>query len=247
MKVIIVMPARNVERTLERTYNDIPKKIADEIILVDNNSKDRTVEVAKNLGIRVFCHPTDRGYGGSQKSLYTEALKLGADIVVMLHPDYQYDASLLPEMINLIAVGQADCVIGSRIRTREETLAGGMPLYKYIANRMLTLIENIGTGSNLAEFHTGFRAYSRKLLETVSWQLNSNNYVFDSEMLLQIIAFGFKILEVQVPTRYFKEASSPNIIESIIYGSSTLWALFRFILHKIGIKQALFTSVFVEK
>lgn len=245
--MIIVMPARNVEKTLERTYHDIPKEIVDEIILVDNNSKDRTVEVAKSLGIKVFCHPQDRGYGGSQKSLYTEALKAGAEIVVMLHPDYQYDASLLPEMVRLIATGRADCVIGSRIRTRKEALAGGMPLYKYIANRALTLIENIGTGSNLSEFHSGFRAYSRKLLETIPWQLNSNNYVFDSQMLLQIIAFGFKILEVQVPTRYFKEASSPNVIESIIYGTSTLWALGRFMLHKAGIKQALFTPVFVEK
>jgi glycosyltransferase involved in cell wall biosynthesis len=246
MKVIIVMPARNVEKTLEKTYNDIPKGIADQIILVDNNSRDRTVDVAKRLGITVFRHPKDRGYGGSQKSLYTEALKASADIVVMLHPDYQYDASLLPELIRPIQQGRCDCVIGSRIRTRRETLEGGMPVYKYIANRFLTFVENIALGTSLSEFHTGFRAFSKRLLETVPYHLNSNNYVFDSQMLIQIIALGFKVLEIQVPTRYFKEASSPNFIESTIYGVSTLWCVIKYLLHRAGWKSSLFEPVFLK-
>lgn len=247
MKVVIVMPARNVERTLERTYNDIPPNFREHIILVDNNSKDRTVDKAKELGIKVFCHPMDRGYGGSQKSLYTEALKMNADIIVMLHPDYQYDAKLLPELIRPIEQKRADCVIGSRIRTRREALKGGMPIYKYLANRFLTLIENLATGESLSEFHSGFRAFSRELLETIPYQLNSNNYVFDTEVLFQIIAMGFIIDEIKVPTRYFKEASSPNFIESIIYGLSTLFVVIKYLLHKLGIKQALFTPVFVKK
>ncbi len=241
------MPARNVEKTIEMTYNDIPEEFRENIILVDNNSKDRTVEVAKSLGIKIFCHPTDRGYGGSQKSLYTEALKLDADIIVMLHPDYQYDASLLPELIKPIEQGRADCVIGSRVRTREETLKGGMPLYKYLANRLLTLIENIATGYSLSEFHSGFRAFSRKVLEKVPYQLNSNNYVFDTQMLFQIIALSFKIDEIHVPTRYFKEASSPNFIESTIYGISTLCVVIKYLLHKIGLKSSLFIPQYVEK
>jgi len=247
MKVVIVMPARNVEKTLERTYNDIPVSFRENIILVDNNSKDRTVEKAKELGIKVFCHPEDRGYGGSQKSLYTEALKAGADIIVLLHPDYQYDAKLLPELIRPIEQGRVDCVIGSRIRTREEALKGGMPIYKYIANRFLTLIENIATGQSLSEFHSGFRAFSRAILETIPYQLNSNNYVFDTQVLFQIIALGFKIEEIRVPARYFKEASSPNLIESTIYGLSTLWVVIKFLLHKLGIKSPLFIPVFVKK
>ncbi|MEW6103488.1 MAG: glycosyltransferase family 2 protein [bacterium] len=247
MQVIIVMPARNVEKTLERTYNDIPEEYRSSIILVDNNSKDKTIDVAKELGIKVFCHPTDRGYGGSQKSLYTEALKTDADVIVMLHPDYQYDAKLLPELIRPIEQKRADCVIGSRIRTREDTLKGGMPIYKYLANRALTLIENVSTGYSLSEFHSGFRAFSRRLLEIIPYQLNSNNYVFDTEVLFQIIALGFKIEEISVPTRYFKEASSPNFIESTIYGLSTLGVVLKYLLHKFGFKSPLFTPVFVDK
>lgn len=245
--VIIVMPARNVEKTLERTYNDIPPSFRENIILVDNNSKDKTIDKAKELGIKVFCHPTDRGYGGSQKSLYTEALKTNADIIAMLHPDYQYDARLLPELIRPIEQRRADCVIGSRIRTRKETLKGGMPLYKYLANRFLTFVENISTGYSLSEFHSGFRAFSRELLETIPYQLNSNNYVFDTEVLFQIIAMDFKIEEIRVPTRYFKEASSPNVIESTIYGLSTLSVVIKYILHEASIKQSIFTPVFVKK
>lgn len=247
MKAIIVMPARNVEKTLERTYNDIPPFFRENIMLVDNNSKDRTTDIAKGLGIKVFCHPVDRGYGGSQKSLYTEALKMEVDIIVMLHPDYQYDARLLPELIRPIEQGRADCVIGSRIRTRTEALKGGMPIYKYLANRVLTLLENLATGHSLSEFHSGFRAFSRKLLETIPYQLNSNNYVFDTEVLFQIIAMGFRIEEIRVPTRYFKEASSPNFIESTIYGLSTLFVIIKYLLHKAGIKSPLFTPTFIEK
>lgn len=247
MKVIITMPARNVEKTLETTYNDIPPHFRTNIILVDNNSKDKTVEKAKALGIKVFCHPIDKGYGGSQKSLYTEALKTDCDIIVMLHPDYQYDAKLLPELIRPIEQKRADCVIGSRIRTRTEALKGGMPIYKYLANRFLTFIENITTGESLSEFHSGFRAFSRQLLETIPYQLNSNNYVFDTEVLFQIIALGFKIEEIKVPTRYFKEASSPNFIESTIYGLSTLLVAIKYLIHKSGIKLALFTPVFVKR
>jgi len=237
MKIIVVMPAYNAELTLEKTYRDIPEGVVDEVILVDDASCDQTVEIARSLGIRTIVHPENRGYGGNQKTCYQEALKAGAEVVVMIHPDYQYDSTLTSKIIRPIIDGRADVVLGSRIRTRQECLEGGMPFYKYISNRFLTLVENIVLGQNLSEFHTGFRAFSRKVLETVPFTLNSDDFVFDTEILVEAVSFGFKIDEISVPTRYFKEASSVNFINSIIYGLKTLWTLVKYLLHNLGIKQ----------
>lgn len=243
MKVIVVMPAYNAELTLEKTYKDIPEGVIDEVILVDDDSKDRTVEVARSLGIRTIVHHKNRGYGGNQKTCYQEALRAGADIVVMIHPDYQYDSTLTSKIIRPIIDGRADVVLGSRIRTRKECLEGGMPLYKYISNRFLTLVENIVLGQNLSEFHTGFRAFKRGVLETVPFNLNSDDFVFDTEILVEAVAFGFKIDEIFVPTRYFEEASSVNFTNSLVYGLKTLWTLVKYVLHYLGIKKcSLFLS-----
>lgn len=238
MKVLVVMPAYNAELTLEKTYRDIPEGIVDEVILVDDASRDRTVEIARSLGIKTVVHPKNRGYGGNQKTCYQEALKAGADIVIMIHPDYQYDSTLTSKIIRPIIDGRADVVLGSRIRTRQECLEGGMPIYKYISNRFLTLIENIVLGQNLSEFHTGFRAFSREVLETVPFNLNSDSFVFDTEILVEVLVFGFKIDEIFVPTRYFEEASSVNFTNSLIYGIKTLWTLVKYILHNLGIKKS---------
>jgi len=236
-RVVIVMPAYNAASTLEKTLHDIPEGTADEIILVDDDSKDDTVNIAKRLGLKTFVHEANKGYGANQKTCYTEALKGGADIIVMLHPDYQYDSRLIPYLLRPLEEGLYDVMLGSRIRTRAEALAGGMPLYKYISNRFLTVIENIVLGQNLSEFHTGFRAYTRKVVETVPWQLNSDDFVFDTEFLVEAVAFGFKLGETPVPARYFKEASSINFRRSTVYGLSTLWTLVKFILHKSKIKK----------
>jgi glycosyltransferase involved in cell wall biosynthesis len=237
MKVIVVMPAYNAELTLEKTYRDIPQGVVDEVILVDDASKDRTVEIARELGIITIVHPENRGYGANQKTCYREALRRGADIIVMIHPDYQYDSALTPELIRPIEDGRADIVLGSRIRTRKECLEGGMPLYKYISNRFLTLIENIVLGQNLSEFHTGFRAFSREVLEKVPFYRNSDDFVFDTEILVQAVHFGFRIDEISVPTRYFKEASSVNFIQALIYGVKTLLTLVEYILHRSGVQR----------
>lgn len=229
------MPAYNAEKTLENTYRDIPEGVVDEVILVDDGSHDNTVKIARELGFVVIEHPQNMGYGGNQKTCYKEALKQEAGVVVMIHPDYQYDSCLTPKLIEPILKGMADIVIGSRIRTRKEALSGGMPFYKYLGNRFLTLIENIILGQNLSEFHTGFRAYSRRFLETVPFECNSNDFVFDTEILVQAVVFNFEIAEIQVPTRYFPEASSINLRRSIIYGFLTLWTLVKYILHQMGI------------
>jgi glycosyltransferase involved in cell wall biosynthesis len=236
-KVIIVMPAYNAASTLEKTLRDIPVGTADEIILVDDASKDDTVQIARKLNLKVFIHQQNKGYGANQKTCYTEALKSDADIIVMLHPDYQYDGRLIPYMLRPLEDGICDIMLGSRIRTRAEALAGGMPLYKYISNRFLTMIENIVLGQNLSEFHTGFRAYTRKVVQTIPWYLNSDDFVFDTEFLVEAVAFGFKIGETPVPARYFKEASSINFRRSTIYGLSTLVTLAKFILHRRKIKK----------
>lgn len=222
MKVIAVMPAYNAAKTLKKTVNDIPKGVVDEIILVDDGSHDQTVAEAKKLGLKVIEHPQNRGYGGNQKTCYTFALSEGADVVVMIHPDYQYDSSLTKEMVQPIIDGRYDIMLGSRIRTRTESLAGGMPLYKYIGNRFLTMTENIILGQNLSEYHTGFRAYSKKLLKKLPFHKYSDNFVFDSQILFGAIAQKAKIGEIAVPVRYFKEASSINFLRSVIYGLS-IW------------------------
>ncbi|MGB9880173.1 MAG: glycosyltransferase family 2 protein [Anaerolineae bacterium] len=233
-KVIVVMPAYNAAKTLERTYNDLPKEVVDKVILVDDVSQDETVEIARRLGLEVVVHIQNKGYGGNQKTCYLKALEEGADIVVMLHPDYQYDSTLVPDLIRPIQEGKADMMLGSRFLSGG-TLAGGMPLYKYISNRFLTFIENLVLGQHLSECHTGFRAYSRRFLETIPFLLNSDNFVFDTEVIAQAVAFGFRIGEIAVPTRYFKEASSVNFKNSVIYGLSTLAVMVRYLLAKWNI------------
>ena len=229
LKTIIVMPAFNAAATLERTYNDIPPGMVDEIILVDDASSDRTVEIAQRLGLTVVVHPENRGYGANQKTCYDEALKRNPDIVVMIHPDYQYDSSLIPYVIGFLEKDICDVILGSRIRTRKEALACGMPKYKYLSNRMLTFIENIVLGQNISDFHSGYRAYTRKVLETIPYQNNSDDFVFDTEVLAQAVYFGFRIGDVPVPVRYFDEASSINFLNSTIYGLKTLLTLAKYL------------------
>ena len=232
-RVVIVMPAYNAAQTLERTYQDIPHEIIDRIILVDDVSQDETVDVAHDLGLDVIIHRQNLGYGGNQKTCYRAALEAGADVVVILHPDYQYDATRIPALIEPILTGQADLMLGSRFLG--DPLAGGMPRYKYFSNRFLTTVENLVFGLHLSEYHTGLRAYSRRLLETIPYQLNSNDFVFDQELIAQVVAAGgFKIGEIAVPTRYFQEASSVGFRRSIVYGLSTMRVVARYLLHRIG-------------
>ena len=236
-RVIVVMPAYNAAETLEKTYKDIPRDCVDEIILVDDNSTDDTVNIARALGIHTIVHQTNQGYGANQKTCYEEALKRGADIVVMIHPDYQYDSRLVPFMLGFLEIGICDIVLGSRIRTRKEALQCGMPLYKYLANRLLTIIENLVLGQNVSDFHTGYRAYTRKILETIPYHRNSNGFVFDTELLVQAVYFGFRIGSVPVPVRYFSEASSIDFKNSLIYGLKTIGTLIKFINQHLGIKK----------
>ncbi|MEE8638347.1 MAG: glycosyltransferase family 2 protein [Candidatus Margulisiibacteriota bacterium] len=237
-KVIVIMPAYNAEKTLEKTYGDIPKKGVDQIILGDDCSKDRTLEIAQSLGIRVMKTPRNLGYGGNQKMLYREALACGAEVIVMLHPDWQYDASRIPELIGPILRGEKDVMLGSRILGgRRGTLAGGMPLYKFISNRFLTWAENMTFKLDLSEYHTGFRAYSRRVLESIPYELNSDDFVFDSEVLAEVSVFGFRAGEIPIPCRYFSEASEINFWRSTIYGLQTLGVCFKLLLHNLGIKK----------
>lgn len=224
-KTIAVMPAYNAAATIERTVADIPPGSVDQIILVDDCSRDNTVEVAQRLGLTVIRHEKNLGYGGNQKTCYRHALDAGADYVVMIHPDYQYDSRVIPVAVEIIRLGICDMVMGSRIRTRAEALAGGMPKYKYIANRALTFLENVALGQNLGDFHSGFRAYRRNVLETVPYERNSNDFVFDSQFLAQAVYFGFKLGDIPVPVRYFDEASSINFRRSVTYGLATLGVL----------------------
>jgi len=233
----VVMPAYNAARTLERTYNDLPRDVVDHVILVDDVSGDETVEVAQRLGLKVIVHVQNRGYGGNQKTCYIEALKDGADVVVMLHPDYQYDSRLVPQLIAPIQGGKADLVLGSRLLGGGAT-AGGMPRWKFISNRFLTMVENIALSQHLSECHTGFRAYSRRLLETIPFLLNSDDFVFDTEVIAQTVAFGFRVGEIPVPTRYFAEASSVNFRRSVVYGLGTLAVMARYLLDRWGIRQS---------
>lgn len=225
------MPAYNAEKTLAMTYSDIPKDLVDKIILVDDKSKDKTVEEAQKLGVKIVLHSQNLGYGANQKTCYKEALGEGADIVVMLHPDYQYDPTLLPYIISPIENSECDCVLGSRILSKE-TIKAGMPWYKYVGNRVLTIIENLVLSEKLSEYHTGYRAYSRKLLENVPFEVNSNNFVFDTEIIIQIIAQKLDIKEIPIPTRYFKDASSIDFLHSIEYGVGILARLIYYIIWK---------------
>ena len=231
-KVIVVMPAYNAEKTLDKTYYDIPKICVDEIILVDDGSRDETVEIAKRLGLRTIVHAKNLGYGANQKTCYREALNMGADIIVMLHPDYQYDPKLLPKLISPLQRNEADCTLGSRILAKD-ALKRKMPLYKYIGNRVLTLIENLVLEEKLSEYHTGYRSYSRALLETIPFETNSNNFVFDTEIIIQLLVKKFRIKEIPVPAKYFSEASSIDFIRSIQYGFQILFRLFYLFVWKI--------------
>ena len=235
-KVVTVMPAYNAEQTIERTYAEIDRNVVDDIILVDDASHDSTVEKARRLGLHLIVHPRNRGYGGNQKTCYTEALGLGADIVVMLHPDYQYTPLLLPAMASMIASGLYDCVIGSRIiggRAR----AGGMPTYKYVSNRVLTTIQNLAMGSKLTEFHTGYRAFSREVLLGLPLEENSDDFLFDNQMLAQIVYFRYRIGEVSCPTRYFAEASSIPFWRASRYGMGCLATSVHFRAARLGFWQ----------
>ncbi len=231
------MPAYNAALTLERTYADIPHDLVDHVILVDDVSDDETVDVARKLGLEVIVHRQNLGYGGNQKTCYDRALEWGADVVVMLHPDYQYDATRIPALVAPITAGDADLMLGSRFLG--DPLAGGMPRWKYVSNRFLTGLENAVFGLQLSEYHTGLRAYSRRLLETIPYRLNSNDFVFDQELVAQVVAVGgLPIGEIAVPTRYFEEASSVNFRRSVVYGLSTLRVVARFLLHRTGIRRS---------
>ena len=242
-KIIVVMPAYNAEKTLKKTLTDMSPNIADEIILVDDGSHDKTVILAKKLGLKTFVHSQNRGYGGNQKTCYSLALNAGADIIVMIHPDYQYDSSLLGEIIRPIEQKRFDIVLGSRIRSRTKALEGGMPVYKYYSNRFLTILENIILDQNLSEYHTGFRAFTKNVIEQLPLLTNSDDYIFDNEMLTQCIAFGFRIGEISCPTKYFSEASSINFFRSIKYGFGVINTSIKFRLWKYGlIKCRLFEN-----
>jgi glycosyltransferase involved in cell wall biosynthesis len=238
LKVVVVMPAYNAEKTIAKTYRDIPKDIVDEVIVVDDNSTDNTVITAEKLGLTVIKHTQNKGYGGNQKTCYKEALKRKADIVIMIHPDYQYDSTLTGELIRPIQSKRFDIMFGSRIRTRKEALAGGMPLSKYLLNRLTSVIENIVLGVNFTEHLSGFRAYSAKVLRTLSIDSFSDDFVFDQELMIAAIAHGFSIAEYPVPVRYFSEASSIRYIAGTKFLLQTYWILLLFVLWKWHIYEA---------
>lgn len=240
-KIIAVLPAYNAERTLAATIADIPPGSVDEVLLVDDGSTDRTVAIAREMGLTVIVHPKNRGYGGNQKTCYRYCLDHGADIVVMIHPDYQYDARVIPHAVGIIELGICDVILGNRIRTRAEAVACGMPWWKYLSNRGLTLFENVMLGQNLGEFHSGFRVYRRSVLETIPFERNSDDFVFDTQFLVQAVAFGFRLGDVPVPVRYFDEASSINFRRSTKYGLQTLTTVGQYWLHRLGVwKSGLF-------
>lgn len=230
------MPAYNAEKTLRQTFSELPHEYVDEVVLVDDASSDRTAQVADELGIRTIVHPVNGGYGANQKTCYRAALELGADIVVMVHPDYQYSPRLVTAMASMITSGHYDVVLGSRI-LGGGALMGGMPYYKYVANRMLTAVENAILGVKLSEYHTGYRAFSRQVLEKLPLEYNSDNFVFDNEMLAQTVCFGFRIGEISCPTKYFPEASSISFWPSVRYGMGVLATACKYVLHRSTIKR----------
>lgn len=243
-KTIVVMPAYNAANTLERCYADIPKDQVDEVIVVDDCSPDNTVEIAKKLPVTLIEHGKNTGYGGNQKTCYRTALEHGADYVIMIHADYQYDARMISAAVETMRLGICDVVLGNRIRTRNEALQGGMPVSKYFANRGLTVIENLLSGQNLGEWHSGFRAYTRQVLEVVPFHRNSDDFVFDSQFLVQSVHFGFKLGDVPVPVRYFDEASSINLRRSAIYATLTMRTFVQWHMHRLGLwKSDLFRPV----
>ncbi|MBI9069474.1 MAG: glycosyltransferase family 2 protein [Salinivirgaceae bacterium] len=236
-KITVILPAYNAGKTLEKTYAEIPFDIVDEVILVDDNSTDDTVEVAKRIGIKhLIVHDKNKGYGGNQKTCYNKALKLNSDIIIMLHPDYQYTPKLIHSMAYLIANKVYPVVLGSRI-LGNGARKGGMPIYKYIANRMLTLVQNILMGQKLSEYHSGYRAFSKEALQAINYELNSDDFVFDNQMLAQLCSKGFEIAEITCPTKYFKEASSINFSRSLTYGLGVLSISINYFLHKRRLKK----------
>jgi glycosyltransferase involved in cell wall biosynthesis len=236
-RTIVVVPAFNASRTLPRVTSDIPEDAVDEIIVVDDCSTDDTEEVAKALPVTYLRHDRNLGYGANQKTCYDEALTHGADYVVMIHGDYQYDARMIPPAIEILRLGICDVVLGNRIRTRREALDGGMPPVKYLANRALTILQNLLSGQNLGEWHSGFRAYSREVLEKIPYHTNSDGFLFDSQFLLQTVHFGFKLGDVPVPVRYFDQASSIGLRDSAVYAATTLWTFAQWIAHRSGIAR----------
>src|SRR6266853_143788 len=233
-KVVVVMPAYNAEKTLRMTYAELPHDVVDVVILVDDGSSDATLKIARELKLEVFVHDRNYGYGANQKTCYREALRAGADIVVMVHPDYQYDPTLLPDIIRPIQEGRADVVLGSRL-LGGHPMKQGMPWWKYAANRFLTQLENAIFGLRLAEYHTGYRAFGRDALDQVNLDMNSDNFIFDQEIIAQLVNVNMRIAEVPVPTRYFPEASSASFVQSSIYGLSILWLLLKYRLHSLGL------------
>lgn len=241
-KIVVIMPAYNAERTLKKTYKEIPFEFVDEVVLVDDASQDRTPEIAREMGIHTVIHTENLGYGANQKTCYRTALALGADIVIMVHPDYQYTPKLIPAMASMIAYGEFDVVLASRI-LGIGALQGGMPLYKYISNRFLTLFENLLLNHKLSEYHTGYRAFSREVLERLPLEKNSNDFVFDNQMLAQLIWFGYRIGEVSCPTKYSHDSSSINFRRSVVYGFGVLKTSLQFRLGKWGVlSPPIFTS-----
>jgi glycosyltransferase involved in cell wall biosynthesis len=236
-KIVVVMPAYNAAKTLHMTYAELPHDVVDLVIVVDDGSSDETAKIARGLGLELFVHNRNYGYGANQKTCYREALKAGASIIVMVHPDYQYDPTLLPEVIRPIESGEADVVLGSRL-LGGDPMKQGMPWWKYVANRFLTGLENRVFGLRLAEYHTGYRAYRRDALEAVNVEMNSDNFIFDQEIVAQFVEARLRIAEVPVPTRYFPAASSASFLQSSIYGLSILWLLVRFLLHRAGLARS---------
>jgi len=230
-KVVVIMPAYNAAKTLRMTYTELPHDRVDLVLLVDDGSSDATVEIARQLNLELFIHNRNYGYGANQKTCYTEALKADADIVVMVHPDYQYDPTCLPQIIEPIERGEADVVLGSRLMS-VSPVTQGMPWWKYVGNRLLTKVENAAFGLHLSEYHTGYRAFSREVLETINFQMNADGFIFDQEVIAQIVDARFRVAEVSVPTRYFPEASSASFIDSSRYGLGILWLVVRYGLHR---------------
>jgi glycosyltransferase involved in cell wall biosynthesis len=237
------MPAYNAERTLAATLADVPDGCVDEVILCDDASTDRTVALAREMGLTVLVHPHNRGYGANQKTCYREALARGAGVIVMIHPDYQYDSRAIPAAVSIVELGNCDVVLGNRIRSRAEARRGGMPLYKYVANRLLTLTENLLLGQNLGDFHSGFRVMRREVLERIPYERNSDDFLFDSQFLVQAVRLGYRLGDIPVPCRYFDEASSIDFRRSVVYGLGTLAMLAVFWLDRLRIRRsALFAA-----